>query len=153
MDCSIPGSSVLHHILEFAQIAAHWVGDAIQPSHSLSSPSPPAFSLSQHQSLFKWGSSTHQVAKVLDGVSASASVLLVNIQGWFHLGWIGITSLQSKRLSRVFSKMIVQKHQLFGAQPFYSPTLTSIHDYWKNHSFDLVDLCSQSDVSTLWYIV
>ena len=70
------------------------------------------------------------------GVSASESVLPVNIQDWFPLGWTGWISLLSKRLSRVFSNTTVQKHQFFGTQLFYSPTLTSIHDYWKNHSFD-----------------
>ena len=70
------------------------------------------------------------------GVSASASVLPMNIQDWSPLGWTGWISLLSKGLSRVFSNTIVQKHQFFGLQLFYSPTLTSIHDYWKNHSFD-----------------
>ena len=64
------------------------------------------------------------------GVLALASVLPMNIQDWFSLVWTGWISLQS----RVFSNTTVQKHQLFGAQPFYSPTLTSIHDYWKNHT-------------------
>ena len=66
MDCSTPGFSVLHHLPEFAQIHIHWVSDAIQPSHPLSSPSSPTFNLSQHQGLFKWISSSHQVAKVLE---------------------------------------------------------------------------------------
>ena len=66
MDCSKLGFPVLHHLLEFVQISVHWVGDAIQPSHPLSSPSPPAFSLSQHQDLFQWVSSLHQVTKVLE---------------------------------------------------------------------------------------
>ena len=69
------------------------------------------------------------------GASASASVLPINIQGWFPLGWTGWISPQSKGLSRVFSNTTVQKHQFFSAQ-LYSATLTSIHDYWKNHSFD-----------------
>ena len=56
--------------------------------------------------------------------------------GLFLLGWTGCISLQSKGLSRVFSNTTVQKHQFFGTHLFYSPTLTSIHDYWKNHSFD-----------------
>ena len=63
MNCSTPGFLVLHHGLEFAQTQVHWLGDAIQPSHPLSSPSPPAFNLSQHQGLFKWVSSLRQVAK------------------------------------------------------------------------------------------
>ena len=80
------------------------------------------------------------------GASASASVLPINIQDWFPLGWTGWISLQSKRLSRVFSNTTVQKHQLFGAQ-FYGPTLTSIQDHWKNRSLDQTDLCWQSNVS------
>ena len=67
------------------------------------------------------------------GVSASTSVLPMNIQDWLPSGWTGLISLQSKGLSRVFSNTTVQKHQFFSA---HSPTLTSIHDYWKNHTFD-----------------
>ena len=59
MVCSTPGLLVLHHLLQFTQTHVHWVGDAIQPSHPLSSPSPPAFNLSQHQGLFQWVSSLH----------------------------------------------------------------------------------------------
>ena len=70
------------------------------------------------------------------GVSASASVLPMNIQDWSPLGWTGWISLQSKGLSRVFSNTTFQKHQFFGAQLLYSLTLTSIHEYWKNHSFE-----------------
>ena len=66
MDCSIPGLPVHRQLLEFTQTHVHWVGDAIQPSHPLSSPSPPTFSLSQHQGFFKWVSFLHQVAKVLE---------------------------------------------------------------------------------------
>ena len=102
MDCSTPGFPVHQQLSELAQTYAHWVGDAIQPSHPLLSSSPPAFNLSQHQGLFKWVSSLHQVVKVL--VSASASVLPMNIQDWFPLGWTGLISLQSKGLSRVFSR-------------------------------------------------
>ena len=65
------------------------------------------------------------------GVSASTSVLPMNIQDWFPLGWTGWISLQTKGLSRVFSNTTVQKHQFSG-----TPTLTSIHDYWKNYSVD-----------------
>ena len=66
MNRSMPGLRVHHQLPEFTQTHVHWVGDAIQPSHPLSSPSPPAFNLSQHQSLFKWVSSSHQVAKELE---------------------------------------------------------------------------------------
>ena len=66
MNCSTPGLPVHHQLLESTQTHVHWVGDAIQPSHLLSSPSPPALSLSQHQGLFKWVSSSHQVARILE---------------------------------------------------------------------------------------
>ena len=66
MDCSTPGLPVHRQLPEFTQTHVHWVGDAIQPSHSLSSPSPPAFNLSQHQGLFHWVSSSLQVAKLLE---------------------------------------------------------------------------------------
>ena len=92
----------------------------------LSLPASGSFPMSQ---LFAWDGQSI-------GVSASASVLPMNIQGWFPLGWTGWISLQSKGLSRVFSNTTVQKHQFFCAQLSYSPTLTSIHDHWKNHSPD-----------------
>ena len=102
MNHSTPGLPVHHQLPEFTQTHVHRVDDAIQPSHPLSSPSPPAFNLSQHQGLFQWVSSSQQVAKN-NGVSASASVLPMNIQGWYSLGLIGLISLQSKWISRVFS--------------------------------------------------
>ena len=66
IDCITPGLPVHHQLPELTQTHVHWVGDAIQLSHLLSSPSPPAFNLSQHHGLFKWVSSSHQVAKVLE---------------------------------------------------------------------------------------
>ena len=81
------------------------------------------------------------------GVSASASVPPMNIQDWFPLGLTGLISLQSKGLSRVYSNSTVQRHQFFGAQPSCGPSLTSIHDYWKKHSFYYMDLCQWSNVS------
>ena len=81
MDCSTPGLPVHHHLLELAQTHVHRVGDAIQPSHPLLSPSSPAFTLFHHQGLFQRVSSLHQMAKVL----AKASVLPMNIQDWFPL--------------------------------------------------------------------
>ena len=110
MDCSTPGFPVHHQLLELAQTEVHQVGDAIQPSHPLSSSSPSIFNLSQHQGLFQWVISSHQVAKVLE---ASASVLPINIQDWFPLG---LTSFLCEELSRVFSNTIVQKHQFFDTQ-------------------------------------
>ena len=109
MNHSTPGLPVHHQLPELTQTHVHHVGDAIQPSHPLLSPSSPTFSLSQHQALFQWVSSSHQVAKSI-GVSASASVLPMNIQDWFPLGLTGWISLQSKGLSRVFSNTTVKKH-------------------------------------------
>jgi len=135
MDCSTPGFPVHHQLSEHAQTHVYWVSDTIQLSHPLSFPSPPAFNLSQHQGLFQCVSSSHQVAKVLK-FQLPASVFPMNIQDWFPLGLTGWISLLSKGSSRVFSETTVQKHQFFGAQLFYSPTVIFIHDYWKNHSFD-----------------
>ena len=117
MDCSMPGLPVHHQLPEFTQTHVHWVSDAFQPSHPLSSPSSSAFNLSQHQGLFQWISSSHQVAKAL------ASLLPMNIQGWSSLGLTSLISLQSKGLSRVFSSTTVKKHQLFGTQ----------HSLWANY--------------------
>ena len=113
-ECSLPGFPVRHPLLEPTQTHVHWVSDAIQPSHLLSSPSPPAFNLSQSESfpmsqLFTSGGQSI-------GVSASASVFPMNIQDWFPLGWTGLISLQSKGLSRVFPNNTVQKHPFFGTQ-------------------------------------
>ena len=82
------------------------------------------------------------------GASASLSVLPMNIQGWCPLWLTGLISLLTKGLSSVFSNTTVKGHQFLGAQlSLYGPTLTSIHDYWKNHSFDYTNLFQQSDVS------
>ena len=89
-------------------------------------PASGSFPMSQ---LFAWGGQS-------TGVSASASVLPVNIQDWSPLGWTGSISLQSKGLSRVFSNTTIQKHQFLVLSFLHSPTLTSIHDHWKNHSLD-----------------
>ena len=99
---------------EFTQTHVHRVSDAIQPSHSLSSPFPPAPNLSQHQSLFQlvnsaWGDQS-------TGVSSLASFLPKNTQDWSPSEWTDWISLQSKGLSRVFSNTTLQKHQFFGAQ-------------------------------------
>ena len=107
---------------ELAQIHAHRISDTIEPSHPLSSPSPPAFHLSQHQGLFQWVSSLHQVVNI--GVAVSASVLLMYIQDWFPLGWTGWISLQSKGLSRVFSNTTVQKHQILQHSAFFTVQLS-----------------------------
>ena len=115
MNHSTPGLPVHHQLPEFTQTHVHRVSDAIQPSHPLSSPSPPAPYPSQHQSfpmsqLFTWGGQSTRV-------SALASVLPMNTQEWSPLGWTDWISLQSKGLSRVFSNITVQNHQFFSTQP------------------------------------
>ena len=81
-------------------------------------------------------------------IGTSASVLPRNIQGWFPLELTSLISFQSTGLGRVIFSTTIWR-RFFGAQLPYDPTLTSIHDYWKNHSFDYIDLCQQSDVFAL----
>ena len=138
MDCSTPGFPVHHQLPELAQTHVHRVDDAIQSSHLLSSPSSPAFNISQHQGLFQWVSSLHQVAKVLElQLQPQSLQWIFSIQGWFPLGLTGLISLLSKELSRVFSSTTVWKHQFFSIQPSYRATLTSVHDYWKNQALTI----------------
>ena len=119
MDCSMPGYPVHHQRLDPTQTHVHCISYAIQPSHPLSSPSPPTFNLSQHQVVFllSWfftsdGQSTR--------VSVSTSVLPMNIQDWFPLGWTAWISLLSKGLSRIFSNTTVQKHNFLMFSFFFS---------------------------------
>ena len=114
MDGSTPGLPVHHQFPEFTQTHFHWVGDAIQLSHPLSSPSPPTFNLSQHQGLFKWVSSLHQVAKVLEFQLQHQSFQWIFRTDFLQDGLVGSPSYP--RDSRVFSNTTVQKHQFFGAQ-------------------------------------
>jgi len=99
----------------------------------------------QHQGIFQWFSCLHQVPRVLELQLQPP----VNVQSWFPLGLTGLISLLSKGLTIHLShpSTTIQKHQLFGTQLLYNPTLTSIHDYWNKHNFDYMDLCQQSDVS------
>ena len=116
MNCSTPGLPVHHQLLELTQTHVHWVGDAIQPTISSSvvpfSSCPQSFPASESFQMCQLFISGGQSI----GVSASASVLPVNIQDWFSLGWTGWISLLFKGLSRVFSNTIAQKHQFFGTQ-------------------------------------
>ena len=82
------------------------------------------------------------------GVTVSGLVLPMNILGWFSLELPGLVSLLSMGLSIIFSSTTVQKHQFFGLSLLYGPTFKSIHDHWKNRSFDFTDSCWQSTVST-----
>ena len=131
--------------IEFAHTHVHWVSDAFQSSHPLSSPSPPVFNLSQHQGLFLWVSSSHQVAKVFSISPSSEFSGLIS----FRIGWFDLLPVQGTLKSLL-------QHQFESINALvlsllYGPTLTSIHDYWKNHSFDQMDFCQQSTISALLY--
>ena len=120
MDCRMPGFFVHHQLLELAQTHAHRVGDAIQPSHPLPPPLPLALNLSQHQSLFQWVCSLHQVVKVV-------SVLPVNIQGWFQdwLVWSPCCPRDTQESSPAPQFKSISSSFL---SLLYDIALTSIHD-------------------------
>ena len=138
MNCSMPSFSVLHYLLEFAQTHIHWVSDTIQPSHPLLPPSPlaslPASGSSQMNWLFASGGQSI-------GASASASELPMNIQGWFPLGLAGLISLLSKDSQESSPAPQFKSINFLALSLLYGPTLTSIHGYWKNHSFDYSMVC------------
>ena len=135
MDFSTSGFPVHQQLPEFTQIHVHRVNDAIQPSHPLSSPSPPALNLSQHQGLFQWVSSSHQIAKVLGDSVQHESFQWIFRTDFLEDGLVG--SPCCPRDSQESSPTPQFKSINSSALSFlYSPTLTSIHDYWKNHSFD-----------------
>jgi len=114
-ECSMPGLPVHQQLPEVTQTHVHQVSDAIQPSHPLSSPSPPTFNLFPASGSFQMSYFFPSGGRSI-GVSASASVLPMNIQDWFPLGWTDWISLQSKGLSGVFSSTTVQWHPSFSAQ-------------------------------------
>ena len=111
MDCSKPGLLILHYLLEFAKSQVHWVGDTIQPSHPLSSPSPPALSLPGHQEMsqvFASGGQCWSFNFSISPFNEYSGLISFRMDYWI--------SLLSKGLSRVFSNSMVQKHQFFSAQ-------------------------------------
>ena len=122
MNRSMPGLPVHHHLPELTQTHVHWVSDAIQPSHPLSSPSPPAANPSQHQSLFQWVNSSHEWPKYW-----RFSFSIIPSKGWSPLEWTGWISLQSKGLSRVFSNTTVQKPSILQCSAFFTVQLS--HPY------------------------
>ena len=135
MNRSTPGLPVHHQLLEFTQTHVHWVCDAIQPSHPLLSPSPPAPHPSQHQGLFQWVNSSHQVAKVLEFQLQHQSFQWTTRTDLLYDGLVG--SPCSPRDSQESSPIPQFKSINSLALSFlHSPTLTSIHDHWKNHSLD-----------------
>ena len=128
VDCSTPILPVHHQLPELTHV--HWLGDAIHPSHPLSSPSPPTFNLSQHQGLFKWVGSSHQVAKVLEFQLQHQS-----FQWTFRTDflWDGLVGSPCSPRDSQESSPTPQFKSINSSvlSVLYSSTLTSIHDYWK----------------------
>ena len=131
MHRSVPGLPAHHQFLEFTQTHVHQVGDAIQPSHPLSSPFPPAPNPSQHQSLFQWVNSSHEVAKVLEFQLQHQSFQWIPRTDLLYDGLVG--SPHSPRDSQESSPTPQFKSINSSALSFlHSPILTSIHDHWKS---------------------
>ena len=153
MNCSMPSFPV-HQLPELAQTHVHRVGDAIHPFHPLSSPSPPALNLSQHQEmshLFKWVSSLHQVAKVLEFQLQHQSFQWIFRTDFFRIDWFDLLAIQATL------KSLVQNHssKSISSSVFnllYGPTFTSIHDY-KKKNIDLTIWTSVSKVMSLLFNV
>ena len=144
---STPGFPLLHHVPELAEAHVHWVSNTIQPSHPpLSLPSLPAFNVSQYHNLFQWVSSSHQMAKVLKFQLQHQSfqwLFSVDfLKDW--VVWYPCCQRDSQESSAAPQFKSINSLAL---SLLYGPTLTSIHDYWKNHSFDYTDLCWHSNVS------
>ena len=133
MDCSTPGFPVLHHLPKLAQTHVHWVSDAIQPSHPLLS----LFllpSIFPSIRVFQWVGSLHQVAKL--GASVAASVLPMNTHSWFPMDWLVWSFAVQGTLKNLLQNHNSKASISLALSLLYGPNLTSIHDYWKNNSFN-----------------
>ena len=135
MNCSTPGLPVHHHLPEFTQTHIHPVSDAIQPSHPLSSLSPPASNPSQNQSLFQWVNSSHEVAKVLEFQLQHHSLQRIPRTDLLQNGLVG-SPCSPKDSQESFPTPQFKSLNSPVLSFLHSPTLTSIHDHWKNHSLD-----------------
>ena len=116
IDCSMPGLLVYHQLPEVTQTHVHWVSDTIQPSYPLSFPSSPTFRLSQHQSLFKWVSSLHQVAKVLEFQLQHQSFQWHSELISFRMDWLDLLAVQGtlkSLLQHHSSKASTLRHSAF----------------------------------------
>ena len=135
MNRSTPGLPVHHQLPEFTQTHVHRVRDAIQPSHPRPSPFPPALSPSQHQSLFQWVNSSHEVAKVLEFQLSHHSFQRNPRADLLQKGLLGspCSPRDSQESSPTSQFKTINSSAL---SLLHSPTLTSIHDHRKNHSLD-----------------
>ena len=147
MECSMPGFPVHHQLLEPAQTHVHWVGDAIQPSHPLFSPSPPAFNLSSIR-VFSNESVVCIRWPMYWGFSFSISPSNEN-PGLisFRMDRLNLLAVQGTLKCWTSPTPQLKSINSSSLSFLYGPTFTSTHDYWKNHSFDNMDLCQKSDVS------
>ena len=128
MDCNMPGFPVHHQLLELIQTHVHWVSDAIQPSYPLSSPFPPALNLSQHQGLFRWVSSSHQVAKVLEFQLRHQSFNEYSGLISFRMDWLDLLALQGtlkSLLQHYSSKASILQHSAFFIVQLSHPYMTT----------------------------
>ena len=151
--CSIVSDSLWPHGLQHARLpwpslsprvcsnSVHWVNDAIQPSHPLSPPSPPALS----QALFKWVSSLHQVAKVLELQLQCQSFHWIFRVDFPRIDWFDLLVVRGTRESSPAPQF--KSSNSLALSLLYGPTLTLIYDYWKSYTFDYMHLYQQSDVS------
>ena len=135
MNHSTPGLPVHHQLLEFTQTHVHWVSNAVQPSHPLSSPSPPAPKPSQNQILFQWVNSSHEVAKVLEFQHYHHSFQRNPRADLLQNGLVGspCSPRDSQECSPTPQFKSINSSVL---SLLHSPTLTSIHDHWKNYNLD-----------------
>ena len=130
MNRSMPGLPVHHHLPEFTQTHVYWVRDAIQPSHPLLSPSPPSLNLAQHQGLFQWVGSSHQVAKVLELQFQHLSFQWIFKADFLYdwLVWFPCSPRDSQEFSPTLEFKSINSLVL---SLLYGPAVTSIHDHWK----------------------
>ena len=143
MDCSMLDFPVQYQLLELTQTHVHWVGDAIQLSHPLSSTSPYAFNLSQHQGVFhEWVSPFHQGAKVLELQLQHQSFQWI-FRTDFLKDWLAWSPCSTRDSQDSSPTPRFKSINSFVLSLLCGPTLTSLHDYWKNHSCDKMDLCWQ----------
>ena len=140
-DARLPCPSLPPRVCSNSCPLSQWCHPTISSSVAPFSSCPQSFLASGSLPMSRFFASDGQ------SIGGSALVLPMNIQGWFPLGLTRLISLLSKGLSRVLSSTTIGKHQFFGSQASFGPTLTFMHDYWENHSFDNIDLCWQSDVS------
>ena len=148
-NCSKSGFPVLNYLLEFAQTRFHWVNHVNQRSHPLLPLCPPALNLSQHQGLFQWVSSSHQLAKVLEfQLQHQSFQWILNVD--FLYDWLvwspccpgdSLDSSLAPQFKSINSSVL---------SLLYGPALTSIHDYWKNHGFEYRPLLAKW---CFWFLI